>query len=130
MFSDGRRTNQLFDCERMRTMNPLKLVRKSQHAHILVCRTCGDGFVSAGNPSPVCKSADVKKRLEDELLGGQGWQVRVVETGCLDVCPVGAITVRLVGAENSDHKVLTWTHDPDTDPAALLTELKKYLVRG
>lgn len=110
----------------MAAANP---VRKSHHAHILVCKSCGDGFVAAEGSQAEAKSVLLKRRLEDELLNGQGWQVRVVETGCLDVCPVGAITIRLVGAENSEHKSLTWTCDPDNEVEALTTELKKYLVR-
>lgn len=101
-----------------------KILRKSQHAHVLVCRTCGDVFAGA--------SARVRKAVEDELLSipGESWQVRVVESSCLEVCPVGAISVRLVGAEGIDFKSLTWSIEPDADVKELIDELKKYLTRN
>lgn len=104
-------------------MTSPNVVRKSDHAYVLVCRTCGDAFKTT--PST---SVQLKRLLEDGLLAGQGWEVRVVESGCLDVCPVGAVTVRLVGAENSAHKTLTWTWQPAQDAEDLLAELRKYLV--
>jgi len=104
-------------------MTSPNIVRKSDHAYVLVCRTCGDAFKTT--PST---STQLKRLLEDDLLAGQGWQVRVVESGCLDVCPVGAVTVRLVGAEKSEHKTLTWTWQPAHDAEDLLAELRKYLV--
>ncbi|NBW80596.1 (2Fe-2S) ferredoxin domain-containing protein [bacterium] len=108
----------------------LKLVRKSQHAHVLVCRSCGDAFASDETFRAVTASAHVKKNLESELLNGRdGWQVRVVESGCLDICPVGAISVRLVGAENTESKTLTWTIDPKSDAGALATEIQQFLRR-
>ncbi len=85
--------------------------------------------VSHKSTPTVGKSAELKRRLEDELLSGQGWQVRIVESGCLDVCPVGGITVRLVGAENSEHKTLTWTCEPTTGLEDLIGELKKFIVK-
>lgn len=109
----------------------LKLVRKSAHAHVLICKSCGDGFVSAGESSSANESARLRTQLENELLSGNGhsWQVRIVESGCLDVCPVGAVSVRLVGAEQSEHKCLTWTCEPKSDVAELLTEIKKHLIQ-
>lgn len=109
----------------------VKLLRRSQHAHVLVCRSCGDAFSSQQNSSGQSVSALLKKTLENELLSGQGqkWQVRIVESGCLDVCPVGAVSVRLVGAEDGE-KTLTWTCDPHQDVQELVAELKKYLSSG
>lgn len=73
----------------------------------------------------------LRRALEEALLNGQvnKWQVRVVESSCLDICPVGSISVRLVGAENSEEPVLTWTIQPETDLDELLDTLKKYLPR-
>jgi hypothetical protein len=111
------------------------LKRRSQHAHILLCRTCGDTCVSAKEShSHSAEEHPTKKlriALENALLNGQSqkWQVRVVESSCLDVCPVGEISVRLVGAESADAKVLTWTVSPETDVEELLETLKNYLPR-
>jgi|1048.fasta_scaffold47788_2 predicted metal-binding protein len=108
----------------------VKLVRKSQHAHVLVCKSCGDVFASDESFRGVNASSHVKKILETELLNGRdGWLVRVVESGCLDVCPVGEMSVRLVGAENTEHKTLTWTIDPKSDAGLLVAEIQNFLKR-
>ncbi|MBM3381703.1 MAG: hypothetical protein FJY29_04600 [Betaproteobacteria bacterium] len=111
------------------------LKRRSQHAHILVCRTCGDTCMSSSSTEEASNEEHPTKKLrvalENSLLNGQKekWQVRIVESSCLDICPVGAISVRLVGAETSENKVLTWTVAPETDVEELLEALKNYLPR-
>ncbi|MFZ9519612.1 MAG: hypothetical protein ACO3A4_03965 [Silvanigrellaceae bacterium] len=108
----------------------LKLVRKSQHAHVLVCKSCGDAFVSDESFRGLTASSHVKTILEAELLNGrEGWLVRVVESGCLDVCPVGEVSVRLVGAENNEHKSLTWTINPKAEIGDLVATIQKHLIQ-
>lgn len=110
----------------------LKPLRRSQHAHILLCRTCGDSCrksaaTSADNPTQL-----LRKKLELAFQGGlhSQWQVRFVESSCLDICPVGAISVRLVGAENSESKTLTWTVDPEKSLEELIETLKEHLTQS
>jgi predicted metal-binding protein len=111
------------------------LKRRGQHAHILVCRSCGDTCVTTNSANDASSGEHPTKKLrialENALLNGQStkWQVRVIESSCLDICPVGEISVRLVGAESSESKVLTWTVSPQTDVEELLETLKKYLPR-
>lgn len=108
---------------------PLKLVRKSQHAHVLICRSCSEAFSSVGVPGAQSVAQELKMYLESQLLSrpGETFQVRVVESSCLDVCPVGAVSVRLVGAEGSAEKTLTWTCHPTDDAEELLQHLKGFL---
>jgi len=114
----------------------IKLVRRSQHAHLLLCRTCGDTCISSADQ--VAANADnhpthlLKQHIENAFLNGQSpaWQLRVVESSCLDICPVGAISVRLVGAENSEARVLTWTCDPRADGQEIVDILKQHIPRG
>lgn len=109
----------------------VNLVRKSQHSHVLVCRSCGEGCVRPDSISKENPSTLLKQAIEAALLNGErpAWNVRVVESGCLDVCPVGAVSVRLVGAETGEHKVLTWTVSPENDLKQLLEELRGHLKR-
>lgn len=112
----------------------LKLVRKTQHAHVLICRFCGDACISqdsAGPAKSASASARLKIELENALLSSHdgSWLVRIVESGCLDVCPVGALSVRLVGADCGEDKTLTWTCDPQTDSDELISQLKQFLSR-
>ena len=108
------------------------LVRRSQHAHILVCRSCGEACIRPGAEGAEHLSATLRKTLENAFLNGQNpaWNVRIVESGCLDICPVGAISVRLVGAENSEHKTLTWTVSSDQNIHELIQLLSKHLIRA
>ena len=113
----------------------LTLVRQSQHAHVLICSSCGEGCkrscTDIEKPENSNPSRQLKNEIEKSLLDGQkpGWLVRVVESSCLDVCPVGAISVRLVGAEGVQNRVLTWTVKPEQDTERIIEELKKHLQR-
>jgi len=78
-------------------------VRCSNHPHILVCRSCGEAcrFPDSNELQRDRTSLEIKQFLEEQLLNdpSQSWSVRVVESSCLDVCPRGAVSVRLVGAK-------------------------------
>lgn len=107
----------------------LKLVRKSQHAHVLICRSCSEAFSSPGGSGAQTVAQQLKMYLESQLLSqpGETFQVRIVESSCLDVCPVGAVSVRLVGAEGTGEKTMTWTCHPVDDADDLLRQLKAFL---
>lgn len=67
-------------------------VRSDWRGAILVCRKCGKkldgGFGPKGKTS-------LAKALRKAIGGGKGRRAKlgVVETGCLDICPKGAVTV-------------------------------------
>lgn len=106
-------------------------VRRSNHAHLLICRSCGEvcRFPDADSTEVERTSAEMKHFLEDQLLNdpAQVWSVRVVESSCLDVCPRGAVSVRLVGAQNADQANLTWSISSKAQLAELLESLKSHL---
>ncbi|MEY4065291.1 MAG: hypothetical protein RIR26_1499 [Pseudomonadota bacterium] len=109
----------------------LKPSRQSQHAHVLLCRSCGDSCKKNVGTSEEHPTQLLRKKLELAFQGGlqNSWQVRFVESSCLDLCPVGAITVRLVGAENSESKTLTWTLDPEKSLDDMITTLKDHIIQ-
>lgn len=111
---------------------PAALVRRSQHAHILICRSCGDACIQQEASDLDHPAKRVRQALELAFLNGQKppWNVRIVESGCLDICPVGKISVRLVGAEGQEYKTLTWTLSPEQDINDLIEQLRELLSRS
>ncbi len=73
-------------------------------AAVLVCRKCqkkvGKRFGADGDQT-------LAKALRKELGGGKGRKATlgVVETGCLGVCPKGAVTILNAGAPGRWHLV-------------------------
>jgi len=109
-------------------------VRCSNHPHILVCRSCGEAcrFPDSNELQQDRTSLEIKQFLEEQLLNdpSQSWSVRVVESSCLDVCPRGAVSVRLVGAKNSENSCLTWTVSTKNQLEQLLEQIKNHLNRS
>ena len=79
-------------------------VKANWRATVLVCRKCqkkvGKGFGQDGDRT-------LAKALRKELGGGKGRKAAlgVVETGCLGVCPKGAVTVLNAGEPGRWHLV-------------------------
>ena len=109
----------------------LKPSRQTQHAHVLLCRSCGDSCRKNNTGSEDHPTQLLRKKLELAFQGNlhSSWQVRFVESSCLDICPVGSISVRLVGAENSESKTLTWTVDPEKSLDEIIATLKDYIIQ-
>jgi predicted metal-binding protein len=109
-------------------------IRRSNHAHLLVCRSCGEAcrFSDSDATEHERTSLAIKHFLEEQLLNEpeQSWSVRVVESSCLDVCPRGAVSVRLVGAKNSEHSSLTWTVASQHQLEQLLSLIKTHIERN
>lgn len=109
-------------------------VRFSNHPHLLICRSCGEAcrFPDTDSSGHERTSLEIKQFLESKLLNepGQIWSVRVVESSCLDVCPRGAVSVRLVDAKNSEHSSLTWTVASQQELEQLLEQIKAHIVRN
>lgn len=109
-------------------------VRRSHHAHLLICRSCGEAcrLFDSNASDHERTSLEIKHFLEEELLNNpsQTWSVRVVESSCLDVCPRGAVSVRLVGAKNAEHSCLTWTVSTKNQLEELLELIKKHVDRN
>jgi len=109
-------------------------VRRSHHAHLLVCRSCGEAcrFPDSDSSAQERSSLEIKQFLEEQLLNDpkQSWSVRIVESSCLDVCPRGAVSVRLVDAKNSEHSCLTWTVATKKQLEHLLELLKTHLAKN
>lgn len=61
-------------------------------ALVLICEKCGKDFDRDGNASKTLARA-CKERIKDQGLKGE---VRVLLTGCMDLCPRKAIAVGLV----------------------------------
>ncbi len=100
----------------------------TNHSFVLVCRRCGEAFCSPDDPDSQNPSVQLKRWLEEKLLqAGTPYLVRVTNSGCQDVCPGTAITVRVVNTPNPEESVRTYTFEPSGNREELLAEVQKHL---
>lgn len=98
---------------------------------MLLCRSCGEGCRRSDDNMEASPTQMLKQKLKRAFLADQQnkWLKRNVESSCLDVCPVPAISVRPMGAEHSQFKSLMWTRDPNQKCDDLIETLKQHLIQ-
>lgn len=94
-------------------------VRSDWRGAVLVCRKCskklGGGFGSKGKTS-------LAKALRKAMGGGKGRKAKmgVIEVGCLDICPKGAVT--MIDTHHPDQWLIVRAGTPVEDVAATIED--------
>jgi predicted metal-binding protein len=91
-------------------------------ALILICEKCGKKLSRTADDNP---SRTIQLRLKEEIRAeGSKGKLRCVLTGCMDVCPSGAIAVGISRTEKPD-QFCTFKGQPEEAARVILEKIRK-----
>ena len=97
---------------------------------VLVCERCSKERIPNEDPAKAAEIGDfnlrdwLKAKLKD---AGQWGHIRAINTGCMDVCPKGRITVA-IDPQQGDGHAQVFTVDPVCDKEELLEKILQHLA--
>ncbi|MGZ3743839.1 MAG: (2Fe-2S) ferredoxin domain-containing protein [Pseudobdellovibrionaceae bacterium] len=99
-------------------------------AVVLICEKCGKSLDDLKLKEPGNASENLKKYLKSQLKEqGHGKQIRVVNSGCLDICQKNKVAMSYNPVDTSKHPQQTFTVHPEEDREQVLNYLLKTLKK-
>lgn len=93
-------------------------------AVVLVCEKCGKSLDGLKLKEHGNAAENLKKYLKSELKErGLGKTIRVINSGCLDICIKNEVAVSYNPVDTTQHSQLTWTLHPEEDREQFLKKL-------
>jgi predicted metal-binding protein len=90
-------------------------------AVVLICEKCGKSLDGIKLKEDGNASENLKKYLKTEMKEqGHGKEIRVVNSGCLDICIKNEVAVSYNPVDTSKHHQQTFTVHPEGDREQLL----------
>ncbi|MBK9324059.1 MAG: (2Fe-2S) ferredoxin domain-containing protein [Bdellovibrionaceae bacterium] len=99
-----------------------------QDGIFLICEKCGKSLDGLKLKESGNASDNLKKYLKSELKDrGYGKRIRVINSGCLDVCIKDAVAVSYIPVDTSVQRMEVSTVHPEEDRERILKDLLKRL---
>ncbi len=93
-------------------------------AIVLICEKCGKSLDELKLKEDGNASENLKKYLKSQLKEqGHGKQIRVVNSGCLDVCIKNKVALSYNPVDTDMHRQQTFTIHPEEDREQILSYL-------
>ncbi len=95
-------------------------------ALFLICEKCGNSLDGLELKESGNASENLKKYLKGELKArGHGKKIRVINSGCLDICIKDSVAVSFNPVDTTKHQQGTLTVHPEEDREKILNYLLK-----
>jgi len=93
-------------------------------AVVLICEKCGKSLEGLKLKEDGNASENLKKYLKSQMKErGHGKQIRVVNSGCLDICIKNEVAVSYNPVDTTKHRQETFTVHPEHDREDILNFL-------
>lgn len=93
-------------------------------AVVLICEKCGKSLDGLKLKEEGNASENLKKYLKSQMKElGHGKQIRVINSGCLDICIKNEVAVSYNPVDTRKHPQQTFTVHPEEDREQLLSYL-------
>jgi predicted metal-binding protein len=99
-------------------------------AVVLICEKCGKSLNGLRLKEDGNASENLKKYLKGTMKEmGHGKQIRVINSGCLDVCEKNKVAVSYNPVDTTKHRQQTFTVHPEEDRQQILNFLLNTLKK-
>lgn len=93
-------------------------------AVVLICEKCGKSLDGLKLKEDGNASENMKKYLKSQMKErGHGKQIRVINSGCLDICIKNKVAISYNPTDTSKHAQQTFTVHPEEDREQILNYL-------